>query len=296
MHLVQFASRSSVSTFSMDRVDILTEPVIVSMSSEESGLSVSVSENRCIISQTDNVLAAAPMSRFASSIGDFMFIAPRLDDAEPTLRLALGPHEDGARALCQDNQITYVDGVEDLQMNNDPRWIVNAVVTIVPPGQDAAAESGTAATHSQSWSNMHLYHISPDSPVDILDTSVWGYDFLSNFEDAGAVVDGVNPGDNRIILSNCTENLERFPSFRYSIFTYVDPARTQLEKALDLIVMPAEYTTPMQNGRCYLNLRSGGRRHTQVTEQNVFGLNIFKNTNIHFDSVNRRIGFGDPIE
>jgi hypothetical protein len=292
--LVQLSTRSSASRFSLDGASLTETPLSVSFNSLDR--TITVSEDRYISREPGNILAASPSSSFASTVGDFMFVAPRYGDSEPTLRLVLSPGEEGARSLCEEHEITYVDGVEDIQMNGDPRWMVNAVVTVIPAGTNAVEQSGTAMNHAQSWVHMHLYHISPNSPVDILDSSVWSYDFLEHFTNAGAVAEEDLTQDGRIILGNCTSSLERFPSFRYSLFTYTDPQQTQLEKALDLLIMPADYTTMIDDDRCILNMARGGGRHQRISEQNVFGLNIFKNSNIHFDAINRRIGFGDPIE
>ena len=292
---IRISTTSAVSTFNVSGIQLFRTPVSIRFSGENNH-SRTLLDGQPNIHLIGDILAASPVSRFARDIGDFMFVAPRFGSVHPTLRLILSPGADGALANCADGRAIYIDGVDDINMNGDSKWLVNAVVSFIPHDVDPYATAGAPSSHAQSWVHMHMYHISPSSLTDDLDAQVLPFDWHNLFTSAGAVFEGFDPQSRRGIFTNCAESMERFPKLKYSLFTYTDEARTQLEKSLDLILMPTDYVTLIDDDRCMLNFRSGETRHRRVAENNVFGLNIFKNTNIHFDAVNGRIGFCDPIE
>ena len=232
--------------------------------------------------ETYGTLAIGPASAFAQQFKSFVlspFTLGPVNDTRIVKNLVLLPVNPGCDCAGPDYRMKTATAIR-----------VPGIGFTTPDVWAVMGSTRFASSSSTTFSSPQArYHISTASNEDHIPAAI--YDALvANITAQGASISS-SESDDMVpisIISNC-DSVKNWPQIAYSI-TLDDPESTS--DVFDLVIDESDYLEPVRSSSsCILRLQPNRQRYSKPIEDFTIGVNILNKYAIHFDNVNRQVGF-----
>jgi len=89
---------------------------------------------------------------------------------------------------------------------------------------------------------------------------------------------------------NC--NISNFPSLKYSFYDHViNHSPDRFNRIVDIIIPPEDFVSVGGNDECIVHVAAAH----DGAHSGIIGMNLLRNINAHFDRIEGKVGFCDPL-
>jgi hypothetical protein len=248
--------------------------------------------------ETYGTLAIGPSSSFANQFKSFVIVPSVLGsgvDERIVKQIVINPINAGCDCAGPDYRMKAATAIRvpGIGYTTSDTWAVMGSSRLVD-------DARTTSLRLSAASQQARYRISTASNVDYIPANV--YDALvANITAQGASVSHSETDDllKLTIISNC-EKVKNWPKIAYSIALAAPGQGRGSHDIFDIVIDESDYTEPMrpffddhesESGFCILHLEPLRQIYSKPIEEYTLGVNILNKVAIHFDNVNRQVGF-----
>jgi len=248
--------------------------------------------------ETYGTLAIGPSSSFANQFKSFVIVPSVLGtgvDERIVKQLVISPINAGCDCAGPDYRMKAATAIRvpGIGYTTSDTWAVMGSSRLVDDTRTTSLRLSAAASQEAR------YRISTASNVDYIPANV--YDALvANITAQGASVSQSETDDllKLTIISNC-EKVKNWPKIAYSI-ALASGQGSGSNNVFDIVIDESDYTEPMtpffedhesESGLCILHLEPLRQIYSKPIEEYTLGVNMLNKIAIHFDNVNRQVGF-----